>query len=117
MIDLALDPISRDLIIPIRPISGAARVAQSVGIRLRTWLGNWFLDTTHGVPYLENILVKNPRHEIVESILRQQILGVAGVRAIKSFQLEINAKARTAKVTFEAESDEGLASGTASFGL
>lgn len=111
MIDLALDPKTRDLVLPIRPLDGAERVAQSIGIRLRTWLGEWFLDTTHGVPYLERVLGKAPRPEIVEAILRAQILDVASVRSIKSFSLKIDNSTRIATVDFVADTFEGIATG------
>lgn len=112
MIDFALDTRTRDLVFPIKPLDGAARVAQAVGIRLRTWLGEWFLDTTHGVPYLERVLGKVSRPEIVEAVLRSQILGVAGVKTIVSFSLQIDPNTRVARADFTVESAEGLASGS-----
>jgi hypothetical protein len=111
MNDLALDRLTRDLVLPLRPISGAEQVAQAIGIRLRCWLGEWFLDTTHGVPYLERILGKVSRPEIVEAVLRAQILGVAGVRSILSFTLSINLSTRLARVEFSADTAEGVAAG------
>lgn len=111
MIDLALDAITRDLILPPRALDGPARVAQSVGIRLRCWLGEWFLDTGHGVPYLESVLGKAPRPEIVEAILRAQILDVAGVRSISSFNMTIDPRTRIVRVDFTAETAEGPTTG------
>lgn len=111
MIDFALDLRTRDLILPPRQLDGAERVAQAIGIRLRCWLGEWFLDTTHGVPYLERIFGKVSRPEMVEAILRAQILGVAGVRSIKAFALSIDPHTRLARVEFEADTAEGLAKG------
>lgn len=112
MTDLALDPVTRDLILPIRPVTGAERVAQSVGIRLRAWLGEWFLDLNHGVPYIQQIMGKGVRPEIVEAILRAQILDVRGVKSIKTFNIEINNQTRSAAVRFEVVSAEGLAAGS-----
>lgn len=112
MIDLAFDKNTRDLVLPIQPITGAARVAQSLRIRLRTWLGDWFLDTRHGVPYVESILKGNPNPAIVESILRAQILDVEGVQSITSFSLFIDPATRICSVQFEAVSSEGLAVGS-----
>ncbi len=108
MIDLALDPVTRDLILPPRPLDGAARAAQAVGIRLRAWLGDWFLDKNHGVPYLEEILGKKNRLEIVEAILRAQILDVRSIRAISSFSISLDPVTRKATVIYEASSEEGL---------
>lgn len=116
MTDFALDSLTRDLVLPLKLRDGAERVGQSVGIRLRAWLGEWFLDTGYGVPYLESVLVKNPRPEIVEAILRAQILSVQGVRRIQTFNLTIDNKTRKARVDFVIESDEGLATGVVTLG-
>jgi hypothetical protein len=123
MIDFKLDPITRDMVFgtsprgaTLIPLDGTERVAQAIGIRLRTWLGEWFLDATHGVPYVDEVLGKGRRPEMVEAVLRAQILGVAGVQSIQAFSLSLNAQARTARVDFVAVSAEGLASGTVALG-
>lgn len=119
MIDFKLDPISRDMVFPSGPngaslsfLDGAERVTQSVAIRLRTWLGEWFLDAEHGVPYVDDILGKGRRPELIEAILRAQILSVAGVRSIESFELSTDPHTRKLTVTFSATSDEGLVTAT-----
>jgi hypothetical protein len=111
MTDFALDPLTRDLILPLRPVTGAGLVAQRIGIRLRCWLGEWFLDVRHGVPYLGGVLGKQPRLEMVEATLRAQILGVAGVRSIVSFSLSVDSRTRVARVAFVADTAEGSAEG------
>lgn len=119
MIDLAIDPVGRDLVfIPgsFVPLDGAQRVSQAIGIRLRCWLGEWFLDTSHGVPYLDEVLGKGRRPEIIEAVLRAQILDVAGVLSIEEFTLAIDAQSRTARVDFSATSAEGLVRGSLALG-
>lgn len=123
MIDLRLDPGTRDMVFgsgprgaTIVPLDGAERVAQAVGIRLRTWLGEWFLDADHGVPYLEDILGKGRNPALVEAVLRAQILGVAGVDRIDEFGLSLDARNRAARVDFRVASAEGLASGSVTVG-
>lgn len=110
MSDLALDPTARDLILPPRVISGPEKVAQSVGIRLRCWLADWFLDLDHGVPYLTGVLGRR-RPELVEAILRRHILDVDGVRSITEFKLSVDPDTRKATVRFVAETDAGEAAG------
>ena len=109
MIDLALDPLTRDLVIrggnPVL-LSGAARVAQAIGIRLRTFAGEWFLDTGHGVPYFERVFGKQ-RPELVEAVLRAQILSVRGVTRLTAFSLYLEPGTRIARVSFTAETNEG----------
>lgn len=116
MSDLALHPTTRDLVLPPRVISGPEKVAQSVGIRLRTRLNEWFLDLAHGVPYLTGVLGKR-RPEMVEAILRAQVLSVDGVLAITAFNLSVDPTTRTARVVFEAETSEGMAAGTLRVGV
>ena len=111
MIDLAFDPKVKDLIIPIQPMDGAARIRQAVTIHLRRWRGDWFLDTSDGVPYVESILGKNKRPEIVEAILRAEILKVRGVKSIKSFTLLNDQRTRKISVDWSADTTEGLISG------
>ena len=54
--DIALNIAKNDLVIKNNDlilIDNTERVAQQVLITLRFWLGEWFLDTREGVPYLE----------------------------------------------------------------
>ena len=63
--DLALDAKTHDIVVTADSdvffIDNAERVAQQIKIQLLTMLGEWFLDITHGVPYLEYILVNIKR--------------------------------------------------------
>lgn len=105
-VDLALDPITHKLLFPLRVIRGPAKIRQAVTIRLRTWVGEWFLDLDHGVPYLGGVLGRQ-RPEMVAQVLRRQILGVEGVKRIDSFTLDIDLAARAAVVRFTALVDGG----------
>lgn len=111
MIDFKIDPINNKLIIPLVIVQGAERIAQSISIHLKTWIGEWFLDTSHGVPYLQRVLIKNPKSQLVESVLRAEILKVSGVRSIKTFNMDVDLRARKSKINYEVESSEGLISG------
>ena len=91
----------------IWPIDGADKVAQQIKINLLSFLGEWFLDNTYGVPYLEDILIKNPRMAVVETILRNHIYSVPNVISIDSLVIDWNRKARTLGVQFTCETDLG----------
>jgi hypothetical protein len=65
MSDLYLDPATNDLDVTagvIRLTSGNLETAaQRLRLKLRTFLGEWFLNANVGVPYYQSILgVKNP---------------------------------------------------------
>lgn len=47
---------------------------QRVRDRLATFRGEWFLDLLFGPDYRKDILVKNPRLDVIDAILKDQIL-------------------------------------------
>lgn len=113
MLDLALDAKKHDLIIvdgDFIVIDNAERVAQQIKIQLLTWLGEWFLDTTHGVPYLDYVLVKNPNLELIASIFREQIMKVDDVNYVNSLEIDYDAQTRTMTVDYEASTSYALVS-------
>ena len=89
-------------------IDNAERVAQQIKIQLLTFYGEWYLDTTWGVPYLEYILVKNPNFTIIRQIFKEQILSVDDVKAVDSLEVDYDAQARTMKVDYIASTEYGL---------
>ena len=111
MLDFALNAKTHDLIIAdgdLIAIDNAERVAQQIKIQLLTWLGEWFLDITHGVPYLDYILVKNPNIELARSIFKEQIMKVDDVDDVTSLEIYYNATERTMAVEYEAYTSYGL---------
>lgn len=111
MLDFALNAKTHDLIIAdgdLIAIDNAERVAQQIKIQLLTWLGEWFLDITHGVPYLDYILVKNPNIELARSIFKEQIMKVDDVDDVTSLEIYYNTTERTMAVEYEASTSYGL---------
>lgn len=110
--DLELDPKTHDLVIAapgdMRLVDGAARVAQQIKVTLLMFLGEWFLDTTFGVPYLEEVLVKNPKFAGINALLRARIIDVPGVERIRTMSFDFDRQRRTLAVTFNAETPFGL---------
>lgn len=111
MLDLALNAKSHDLIVndaDLMAIDNAERVAQQIKIQLLTWRGEWFLDTTHGVPYLDYILVKNLSIELIRSIFREQIMSVDDVNDVVDIEIDYDVKTRIMTVAYEASTSYGL---------
>ncbi len=111
MYDLAENIATGDLILQdndLMIIDNAERVAQQILITLRFWYGEWFLDTTQGVPYLEYVLVKNPNINHVRQILTEAILSVEGVQTIDDMTLDFDQKNRRLYVEYTATTDYGL---------
>ena len=86
----------------IQLVDGVDAIAQHCKIRLRTFLGEWFLDRRIGVPYYERILVKNPGSNVVRRILRQVISGTPGIQSLGALELDYDGAARSLAVTFRA---------------
>lgn len=53
---------------------------------LRTFLGEWFLNTQHGIPYWQNILGRKTTKSAVDLILQQKILAENGVKELTYFR-------------------------------
>lgn len=77
--------------------------AQRIEQNLRLWLGEWFLDTSAGVPWLRDILGGRPNASLISAILRSQVLSDPDVDEILALtvdyggtnrQLDINWRAR-----------------------
>lgn len=109
--DITLSAKTHDLIIQdgdIILIDNAERVAQQIKIRLKSFLAEWFLDTTYGVPYWEDILIKNPSISHIRNIIRSHIIGVDDVKSVVWLTLDWDRQTRTLTVAFEADTTYGL---------
>lgn len=113
-ISLDLDPISDtygDLLIVngdlvITPTTLDA-IQQHILQRLRMYLGEWFLDNTIGLPFYQQILVKNPNQGNIDALFRNQILGTPGVISLNSYSFEPDFVTRVLRLTFSAQTTSG----------
>lgn len=111
MIDLELDPVTGDLKIDsfdLSLIEGVDQIAQNIAIRLRFFLGEWYLDVNAGVPYYQYFFIKNPNQIQVESFIKDEILGTDGVLQITDFASDYDGQNRTFKVNFTCQTENGL---------
>lgn len=77
----------------------AESVAQNVVTRLRTFKGEWFLDTDFGVAWFQSILVKPSNIPLSEALIKAMIIATDGVDQIKSFSLTVNSAKRIASLS------------------
>lgn len=61
-------------------------IAQAMTIRIKTLAGEWFLDTSIGVPYLTEILGQKRNERFIRQMLLPEIQAVHGVQHIKDFE-------------------------------
>lgn len=98
-----LDLSSGDLVI----LEGINATSQRLERKLRMFQGEWFLDERLGVPYFQDILVKNPKTNVIMSIYREAISEDEAVTALNNLELNFDSVARKLFVTFEAETVDG----------
>lgn len=62
-----------------------ANVAQRLYIMLKTFAGEWYLNTDHGIPYFQSILGQKTTSQAIDLIFQQKILAEEGVQEIVEF--------------------------------
>lgn len=87
--DLLLDSTTNDLVF-VNGTSSVTQtqseiVAQRLKIALYTFLGEWFLDTTLGTPWFQQILGKNRTQSTIDILFQTIIAADEGVIEIKDF--------------------------------
>jgi hypothetical protein len=90
-------------------VGGADAIVQRLRIRFGFWLGTWFLDLNQGIPYIEQILIKNPDLRLIENIFKKVILGTNGIRRINDFATSWD---RPGRKLYVERFDAGLVDGT-----
>ena len=86
--------------------TGIDYIDQKLAIVLRSFLGDWFLDLSAGIPYFEDIFKKQYDPARIESVLKAAILAVLGVNRITAFDLNL-VNPRELVVTFTVSTDFG----------
>jgi hypothetical protein len=75
-------------------VDSRAAVAQEVMTTLLLFQGEWFLDTTAGVPWLTKVVGVNTI-PIYDQVIKDAITNVQGVTAIVSYTSTLNRAARS----------------------
>lgn len=94
--------------------SGTNNILQNILQRMRFFLGEWFLDLTQGLPYLQQILIKNPNQSNVDAIFLNCIAGTPGVMQIQSYSFSLNRALRVLSVSFSCVTTQGIVNYTGS---
>lgn len=83
-------------------ISLTDSVKQAIAVRLRWFADEWRLGQDMGIPYFEDVLIKNPDTSRIEQIVRDEILSVDEVTDVRSITCEVSPEMRTAFIRYEA---------------
>ena len=87
-------------------VSGRDEIAQVLRQELRVFLGEWFLDIDEGIPYLQEILKKNPNTSTVDAVFKNKILESPGVIELTEYELDF--EGRSLSLYFKARTEEGI---------
>jgi hypothetical protein len=88
-------------------VEGIDQIKQKLKIRLQFFSGEWYLDTTVGVRYMQDVFVKNPQLSKMQSIFKAVIVETTGVTALTAFSTTYNASTREFEVSFTVETIYG----------
>lgn len=89
-------------------VQGADAVRQNILVKLRLWVGEWFLDTEAGTPWLEDVLGKRVSLAGAIAAIRASILEVDGVDGLGNFSYNFNRQSRVLQYDFEASTPYGI---------
>lgn len=88
-------------------VEGIDRVYQQIKVRLLTFLGEWFLDDRVGIPWIEDILIKNPNSSHIKAMIYDQIVEVEGVKEVISIDIYFETKEREMNIQFKVSTTYG----------
>lgn len=114
--DLLLDMTTHDLDMSIRngpsTCTPEQQVRQAIWIRLATQRGSYAFDLEMGIPYRELAAAKEPQTELLQALIRDQLLQVLGVTGVPTIEIDYVRATRHASIHVECTTDYGLVSVT-----
>jgi hypothetical protein len=108
--DLQCDPLTRDLVLTrgdLTLVSGVPAIRQAVEFAMRSFRGEWFLDTSAGVPYFQQVLVKGANINALKATFSAAVLAVPGIASVPTMALAYNGTTRTLRIEWSATTDTG----------
>jgi hypothetical protein len=86
---------------------GQEAIEQNLRQRLQTFFKEWFLDNRIGIPYFEQVLVKNPDPIVVDSIFKKEIIETPGIEELIEFNASLDKSLRELNLSFKARTIDG----------
>lgn len=105
--DLVLDA-NGDIAVATEPYS----LAQDAASAIRTFLGECYWDTTIGVPYLTDILGRNPSIALLKALLVDAAETVPGVASAECFITALSARSVSGQVQVTSQATGEVAAAT-----
>lgn len=95
-------------------INSPACVAQAVMTRLRLWLGEFFVDTTDGTPWLTEVLGARAGHS-PDAAIKKRVLLTPGVTGLSDYNSAFDGTTRKLTVTATLQTAFGAATISGTF--
>ena len=105
MLDILLDGDGDMLIGEDGDIQLTESIRQAIAVRLKWFFGEWRFAPGYGVPYFDEVFVKNPNDNRIRQLIRDEALSVDGVLDIGDIEISVDAATRAAMVKFAATTD------------
>ena len=112
MKDLLLDDSGDLLLDEFGDIQFTDSVKQAIEIRIRWFAKEWKLGPDLGIPYYDEVFIKNPSEQLIEERMREAISDVEEVDEILSFELSIDKTLRKLKVVYAISSNDNTIEGS-----
>ena len=101
MLDILLDREGDLSITQSGDISLTQSARQAIRIRLLWFFNEWRFAPGLGVPYFEEVLVKNPNINRIRRIIYNQAKSVEGVQDVRSIDVSVDPSSRRARFSFD----------------
>ena len=109
---LKLDNNNNDIVIEngqLQMVSGADGVAQAARTRLKLFKGEWNFDLEAGMPYFQEILIKNPSLPKIKTTVRNLLATVPGIDVPENIvYVKLTYSGRTLNIDWRANSVFGV---------
>ena len=93
-------------------VEGADAIRQAIFIRLRFFLGEWFLDESAGCDWHGSVLGRKYNAAAVEAVVSKALLETPGVASVISIDPSFDSTTRTVSVAWSVSTDFGKIDGT-----
>lgn len=87
--------------------TGEEAIDQNLRLRLKFFLGEFFLDEAQGIPFYRDVFIKNPNTRLLRTIFTQAIETTTGIKSVDALELSIDTATRTLSLSFVATMTTG----------
>lgn len=88
-------------------VDGIDAIVQHLFIRFRFFLGEWAFDTSLGMPWFQDVLIKAPSFAVIQEVCKNEILSTPGITSLQNFDLNLDFGARACNLSFNAICQQG----------